>query len=79
MRYSSGMAEELGFGPGDELSWMNTYFTIGTFIGSPFGNLVMSKVAPRLWLPFCMAMWSFFVLFLYKCDYAHQFYILRVS
>lgn len=77
--YSSGMAEELGFGPGDELSWMNTYFTIGTFIGSPFGNLVMSKVAPRIWLPFCVAMWSFFVLFLYKCDHAHQFYILRVS
>lgn len=77
--YSSGMAEELGFGPGDELSWMNTYFTIGTFIGSPLGNLVMSKVPPRFWLPFCMAMWSFFVLFMYKCEEAHQFYILRVS
>jgi ACS family pantothenate transporter-like MFS transporter len=77
--YSSGMAEELGFGPGDELSWMNTYFIIGTFIGSPFGNLVMSKVAPRFWLPFCVAMWSFFVLFLYKCDHAYQFYILRVG
>lgn len=23
------MSEELGFGPGDELSWMNTYFSIG--------------------------------------------------
>ena len=27
--YVSGMAEELGFGPGNELSWMNTYFSIG--------------------------------------------------
>ena len=23
------MADQLGFGPGDELSWMNTYFLIG--------------------------------------------------
>lgn len=23
--YASGMSEELGFGPGNELSWMNTY------------------------------------------------------
>ena len=23
------MSEQLGFGPGDELSWMNTYFLIG--------------------------------------------------
>lgn len=76
--YSSGMAEDLGFGPGNELSWMNTYFQIGTLIGSPFGNLVMSKVRPRYWLPFCMATWSFFVLFLYKCNTAPQFYVLRV-
>lgn len=27
--YVSGMADQLGFGPGDELSWMNTYFLIG--------------------------------------------------
>lgn len=27
--YVSGMSEELGFGPGNELSWMNTYFSIG--------------------------------------------------
>ncbi|KAH7350082.1 permease of the major facilitator superfamily [Plectosphaerella cucumerina] len=75
--YSSGMAEDLAFGPGNELSWMNTYFQIGTLIGSPFGNLVMSKVRPRYWLPFCMATWSFFVLFLYKCNTAPQFYVMR--
>ena len=28
--YVSGMSDELGFGPGNELSWMNTYFSIGT-------------------------------------------------
>lgn len=77
--YSSGMSEELKFGPGNELSWMNTYFTIGTLIGSPFGTLAMSKIPPRYWLPANMFMWSFFVLFLYKCNTASQFYALRVS
>ena len=33
--YVSGMAEQLGFGPGDELSWMNTYFLIGRSIPYP--------------------------------------------
>lgn len=75
--YSSGMSEELGFGPGNELSWMNTYFTIGTLVGASFANLIITVVPPRIWLPSCLMTWSLFVLFLYKCNTAAQFYALR--
>lgn len=75
--YSSGMSEELGFGPGNELSWMNTYFTVGTLVGASFANLIITVVPPRIWLPSCLMTWSLFVLFLYKCNTAAQFYALR--
>ncbi|KAL2855960.1 alpha/beta-hydrolase [Aspergillus pseudoustus] len=75
--YASGMSADLGFGPGNELSWMNTYFNAAVIIGGPFSNLILTIVRPRFWLPFCLFAWSFFVLFLYKCTTAHQFYALR--
>lgn len=75
--YVSGMEEELGFGPGNELSWMNTYFNIGSIIGGPISNLVLTAVRPRYWLPGCLIVWSLFVLFLFKCNTASQFYALR--
>lgn len=75
--YASGMAEELGFGAGNELSWMNTYFTIGNLVGASFANLIITVIRPRFWLPFCLTVWSIFVLFLYKCQTAPQFYALR--
>ncbi|KAL2795021.1 alpha/beta-hydrolase [Aspergillus keveii] len=75
--YASGLAADLGFGPGNELSWMNTYFNAAIIIGGPFSNLILTVVRPRFWLPFCLFTWSFFVLFLYKCTSAHQFYALR--
>ena len=59
--YVSGMSEELGFGPGNELSWMNTYFSIGTIIGGLFSNLVITVIRPRYWLPGCLLTWSLFV------------------
>lgn len=75
--YVSGMEEELGFGPGDELSWMNTYFNIGTILGGTLSNLVLTAVRPSYWLPGCLAAWSLFVLGLFRCDTAAQFYVLR--
>ncbi|KAM0330762.1 hypothetical protein ACHAQA_003716 [Verticillium albo-atrum] len=75
--YVSGMADQLGFGPGDELSWMNTYFLIGTIIGGTGSNMILTIVPPRFWLPGCLFVWSLFVLFLFKCNSAHEFYILR--
>ncbi|KAI9162656.1 major facilitator superfamily transporter [Paramyrothecium foliicola] len=75
--YVSGMADELGFGPGNELSWMNTYFNIGVIVGGSFANLIITVVRPRFWLPGCLLTWSIFVFFLYKCNHAYQFYVLR--
>jgi ACS family pantothenate transporter-like MFS transporter len=75
--YVSGMADDLGFGPGNELSWMNTYFNIGVIIGGCFSNLALTVVRPRWWLPGCLFTWSLFVLGLYKCNHAYEFYILR--
>lgn len=75
--YASGMQEQLGFGPGNELSWMNTYFNIGQIIGAPFANMVITVVRPRYWLPACLMGWSAFVLGMYRCETAAQFYVLR--
>ncbi|KAH7310785.1 major facilitator superfamily domain-containing protein [Stachybotrys elegans] len=75
--YVSGMSEELGFGPGNELSWMNTYFNIGVILGGSLANLIITVVRPRYWLNGCLFAWSLLVLFLYKCNSAHQYYILR--
>lgn len=75
--YVSGMEEELGFGPGNELSWMNTYFNIGTILGGTFSNLILTVVRPSYWLPGCLAAWSLFVLGLFRCHTAAQFYVLR--
>ncbi|CAI7630366.1 unnamed protein product [Penicillium glandicola] len=49
--YVSGMQEELGFGPGDELSWMNTYFSIGAIVGGPISNLALTVIRPRYLMP----------------------------
>lgn len=89
------MSDELGFGPGNELSWMNTYFSIGkhyhsmrarifllrhrkgTILGGLVSNLIITIIRPRFWLPGCLVTWSVFVLALYKCNDAYQFYVLR--
>ncbi|KAJ5362363.1 Major facilitator superfamily domain general substrate transporter [Penicillium brevicompactum] len=75
--YVSGMQEELGFGPGNELSWMNTYFSIGAILGGPISNLALTIIRPRYWLPSCLFAWSLCVLFLFKCNHASEFYGLR--
>lgn len=71
------MADELGFGPGNELSWMNTYFSIGTILGGLVSNLIITVLRPRIWLSSCLITWSVFVLALFKCNHAYQFYVLR--
>lgn len=71
------METELGFGAGNELSWMNTYFSIGTILGSAFSNLLITVIRPSYWLPGCLGVWSLFVLGLFRCNTAAQFYVLR--
>lgn len=38
---------------------------------------MITIVRPRYWLTGCLFVWSLFVLFLYKCNHAYEFYILR--
>ncbi|KAH8682022.1 major facilitator superfamily transporter [Xylariales sp. PMI_506] len=75
--YASGMSEELGFGAANELTWMNTYYSIGAMIGAPVSNLLITVSRPRYYLPACLIIWSLFTLFQYKCNTAAQFYGLR--
>jgi ACS family pantothenate transporter-like MFS transporter len=75
--YISGMADDLGFGPGNELSWMNIYFSTGVILGGCCSNLLLTVIRPRYWLPGMLFAWSLLVLGLYKCNHAYQFYILR--
>jgi ACS family pantothenate transporter-like MFS transporter len=75
--YVSGMKEELGFGKGNELSWMTTYFLVGYIFGAPISNLILTIAPPRIVLPSFMLAWSIFVLFLFKCNSAAEFYALR--
>lgn len=75
--YVSGLAADLHFGPGNQLSWMNTYFNVGTILGGPLSNLVLTLVRPSYWLPGCLAAWSLLVLGLFRCQTASQFYVLR--
>lgn len=75
--YVSGMETELGFGAGNELSWMNTYFSIGTILGGTCSNLLITIIRPSYWLPGCLGAWSLFVLGLFRCNTATQFYVLR--
>lgn len=75
--YVSGMEEELNFGPGNELSWMNTYFNIGSIIGGPLSNMILTTIRPRYYLPSCLLLWSVFVLSMFRCNTAAQFYGIR--
>lgn len=76
--YVSGMREELGFGGGNELSWMNTAFGVGTILGGPVSNLILATtVRPSRWLPGCLTAWSLFVLGSFRCETAVQLYVLR--
>jgi ACS family pantothenate transporter-like MFS transporter len=42
--YASGTSDDLGFGPGNESSWMKTYFNIGLILGGPVSNLALTVV-----------------------------------
>lgn len=68
--------DELGFGLGNELSWMNTFLSVGILVGGLFANLIITVVRPSYWLPRCMAGWSLLVLGMYRCDAASQIHVL---
>lgn len=51
--------------------------SVGTIVGGTGSNMILTIVPPRFWLSGCLFVWSLFVLFLYKCNTATEFYVLR--
>ncbi|ODV82615.1 hypothetical protein CANARDRAFT_204857 [[Candida] arabinofermentans NRRL YB-2248] len=74
--YANGMKEDFNMTK-NQLSWLNTYFSIGTIIGSIPASLLITKLPPNIFLPACDFIWGLFVLFLYKCTTVEQMYALR--
>lgn len=74
--YVSGMKEDLNLNS-NQLSWFNTYFNIGTIIGSIPAVFLATYFRPRYFLPLMDLLWSLSVLFLYKCKTAEGIYACR--
>lgn len=74
--YVSGMKEDLNL-TSNQLSWFNTYFNIGTIIGSIPAVFLASHFRPRYFLPLMDLLWSLSVLFIYKCKTANGIYACR--
>lgn len=63
--YVSGMKEDLNM-VGNQLNLINTCFNIGYIVALIPHNLILLKVRPRIWLPFCCMSWGLLTLSLYK-------------
>lgn len=63
--YVSGMKEDLNMS-GDQFNFINTCFNIGYIVALIPHNLILLKVRPRFWLPFCCMAWGLLTLSLYK-------------
>ncbi|KAK9773069.1 putative Major facilitator superfamily (MFS) profile domain-containing protein [Seiridium cardinale] len=59
--YVSGMKEDLSM-TGNDLNLLTTYWNIGYIIGQIPSQLVLTKVAPSIWLPSLELAWSFIVM-----------------
>lgn len=55
--YVSGMKEELNF-KGDQLTVINTIFTVGYIVGQVPSNLALTYVRPRIFLPAMTILWA---------------------
>ncbi|KAJ2969937.1 hypothetical protein NQ176_g8418 [Zarea fungicola] len=55
--YLTGMKADLNF-KGDQLTQINTCFTIGYVLGQVPSNLSLHYVAPRIWFPMMMVLWG---------------------
>ncbi|KAM3561515.1 hypothetical protein MY1884_002343 [Beauveria asiatica] len=55
--YVSGMKDDLGF-VGDQLTQINTCFTVGYVVGQIPSNLSLHYVKPRIWFPLMMVLWG---------------------
>ncbi|KAM0327198.1 hypothetical protein ACHAQA_006331 [Verticillium albo-atrum] len=74
--FVSGMREDLGL-YGNELNYMQTFWTVGYVIGEIPSNLLLTKIRPSIWIPACEVTWSVLTILLAKCTSAKQIYALR--
>lgn len=63
--YVSGMKEDLNM-KGDDYNLINTCFNIGYIVALIPHNLILLKIRPRYWLPFCTFAWGLLTLGMYK-------------
>ena len=59
--YVSGMKEALSLN-GNELVEFTTFYSIGYAIAIVPSQLLLTKIRPSLWLPFCEILWGIFTL-----------------
>lgn len=74
--YANGMKEDFNMDQ-NQLSMLNTYFAIGSILGSIPASLAMTVFPPNIYLPVVDFLWSVFVLLLIKCKTVEQMYGLR--
>ncbi len=69
--YLTGMKEDLNF-RGKQFNQVNSMFTAGYIVGLWPNNLILQVVPPRIWLPFCGAMWGVLSACLAACKTPQQ-------
>ncbi|RSL61368.1 hypothetical protein CEP53_005105 [Fusarium sp. AF-6] len=74
--FVSGMKEDLNL-LGNELNYMQTCWTVGYVLGEIPSNMLLTRIRPSLWIPFCEVTWSVLTILLCKCTSAKQIYALR--
>ncbi|QFZ26787.1 putative pantothenate transporter [Clavispora lusitaniae] len=74
--YVSGMKEDLNM-KGDDLNLINTCFNIGYIVALVPHNIILLKVRPRYWLPFCSFSWGLLTLGMYKVTSYKQLCVIR--
>lgn len=74
--YVSGMKEDLHM-KGNEFNLINTCFNIGYIVALIPHNLILLKVRPRYWLPFCSFAWALLTLGMYKVTSYKQLCVIR--
>ncbi|KAJ5714591.1 uncharacterized protein N7483_011772 [Penicillium malachiteum] len=74
--FVSGMKEDLDM-YGDQLSYMQTCWTVGYVIDQIPSNLLLTRIKPRYWIPTAELLWTVLTFSLSRCNTLTQFYAIR--
>ncbi|RDW87312.1 hypothetical protein BP5796_03006 [Coleophoma crateriformis] len=74
--YVSGMKEDLGM-YGVQYNYAVTCFQVGTIVGGIPANLMLTRIAPRFFLPGCELIWAILTICTYKVTSYNQLYPIR--